>query len=224
MPGMNEAVSWFKSQFKIEIEAVIEGTPFTLDMITAIAVQETYYLWANLYTRLPLADVLKLCVGDTIDAPRRDAFPRNKAELLLEPRGDEMFAIAREALESLKPYSTAYRNVANANPDKFCHGFGIFQYDIQFFKDNPNFFLEKRWYDFSECLRMFVAELKDAIKAAYGSSKSSLSDEEMVYVAIAYNTGHVNFARRFKQGHRDDNGKFYGEHVWDYLQLSKSVA
>lgn len=216
-------MSWFKSQFKPQIEAGIRGMPFSLDMLTAIAVQETYYIWGNLYKEMAVAEVLKLCVGDTIDAPSRSAFPKDKAELLNVPKGDEMFAIARAALVSMARYIPGYRGVAS-KPNKFCHGFGIFQYDLQFFKENPDYFLKKRWYDFDNCLGVFIEELKDALKRTYGPAKHTLTDEEMVYVAIAYNTGSVNFAKKFKQGYRDDSGKYYGEYIWEYLQLAKSVA
>ena len=47
--------------------------------------------------------------------------------------------------------------------------------------------------------------------------------EEKVYVAIAYNRGSVNFSRGFKQGYKDESGKYYGEHIWSYLQLVKSI-
>ena len=50
----------------------------------------------------------------------------------------------------------------------------------------------------------YVEELRAALRRAYGASESTLSDEEMVYVAIAYNRGTVNFARGFKQGYRDE--------------------
>jgi hypothetical protein len=223
MTKLKEAISWFKSQFKTQIEASIRGTPFSLDMLTAIAVQETYYIWGRLYKEMPVSEVLKLCVGDTIDAPSRSAFPKTKGELLSVPRGDEMFVIAREALVSMAARVPGYRSAVR-NPNKFCHGFGIFQYDLQFFKDNPGYFLEKRWYDFDKCLEVFIGELKDALKRAYGPRKRTLTDEEMVYVAIAYNKGSVNFAKKFKQGHQDSSGKFYGQYIWEYLQLSKSVT
>ena len=67
-------------------------------------------------------------------------------------------------------------------------------------------------------------KLRAALRRAYGASKSTLSDEEMVYVAIAYNRGTVNFARGFKQGYRDEVEKHYGEHIWGYLQLARSAA
>ena len=222
MTKLKEAMSWFKTQFKSQIEVGIHDTPFTLDMLTAIAVQETYYIWGNLYKGMSVTEVLKLCVGDTVDAPGRSAFPRDKAQLLSVPKGDEMFAIAREALVSMAHYVPGYSGVAS-KPNKFCHGFGIFQYDLQFFKENPDYFLKKRWSDFDECLKVFIGELKDALKRIY-PHKSTLTDEERVYVAIAYNTGSVNFAKKFKQGYRDDSGKYYGEYIWEYLQLAKSVT
>jgi Bacterial SH3 domain len=219
-----KAISWFKAQFRSAIKDEILGTPFSLDMLTAIALQETYYVWGNIYQDLSVEEVLKVCVGDTLDAPNRSAFPKNKAALLSVENGDEMFEIARDALASVANHIPAYRSVFQGSPNKFCHGFGIFQYDIQFFRTDTNFFLQKRWYMFDNCLKHCVKELKAALRRAYGADKSTLSDEEKVYVAIAYNKGSVNTSGGFKQGYRDDSGKFYGEYIWEYLQLSKSVS
>lgn len=223
MPTLKEDIRWFKNQFKTQINAAIQGTPFSLDLVTAIAIQETRYIWGRLYKTMPVSQVLKLCVGDTIDAPDRSAFPKTKAKLLSVPKGAEMFAIAHEALVEMAEHVPGYKNVAK-KPDKFCHGFGIFQYDLQFFTDNPGFFLEKRWYSFEKCLEKCIGELKNALKRTYGAGKTTLTDTEMVYVAIAYNKGSVNFAKKFKQGYRDDSGKYYGEYLWEYLQAAKSVT
>lgn len=217
-----ENAKWFKAQFKTKIENIIQGTPFSVNMLTAIAMQETGYLWGPLRKILPVEEVLKLCVGDTIDAPGRDAFPQKKADLLAHPKGAQMFTIAREALEAIAQHNADYRAVA-VKPNKFCHGFGIFQYDLQFFKPNPQFFLEKRWHDFDACLSVFVRdELKAALKRAYGNNKTSLTDKERVYVAIAYNKGSVNVNGSFKQGHKD-NGKFYGENIAEFLEIAKQA-
>jgi hypothetical protein len=80
---------------------------------------------------------LTFCVGDTLDTPNRSAFPKNKAALLSVNKGDEMFDIARKALEAVGAYVPGYKTVANSYPNKFCHGFGIFQLDLQFFKEDP---------------------------------------------------------------------------------------
>jgi hypothetical protein len=217
---IQDDITWFKQQFQDDIQTAIEDTPFKIELLIAIALQETGYLWRNIYKRETVAKTLELCVGDTIDSPRRSAFPKNKTELLSVPKGDEMFKIAREALESIAPYNNGFRTAAR-NPDKFCRGFGIFQYDLQFFKVNPDFFFEKRWYNFDESLNIAVEELKEKLIRTYGRDKTSLTDKEMVYVAIAYNRGSVDFSRGFKQGHKDSSGKYYGEYIWEYLQLAK---
>jgi hypothetical protein len=118
--------------------------------------------------------------------------------------------------------STTYKKAVQ-NPSKFCHGFGIFQFDIQFFPTDPDYFLKKGWQSFDTCLAMCLHELKAAKTRAKLGSKQTLSDKEMVYVAIAYNVGHFSPSKGFKQGFKDKSGKFYGEYIWDYLQLAKSV-
>jgi hypothetical protein len=45
----------------------------------------------------------------------------------------------------------------------------------------------------------------------------------MAHIAIAYNTGGFKKERGLKQGFKVD-GRFYGELVFDFLKLSKSVA
>ena len=222
-PKRIRAISWFKEQFRDQINAALSGTPFRLDLLVAIAMQETYYIWGNVYSTLSLDEVLKLCTGDTLDDPNRSAFPKNKAELLAREKGDEMFTIAREALEAVANFVPSFKRVADSSPNKFCRGYGIFQLDLQFFKDNPGYFLQKNWYSFDECLAQCVNELRAAMRRAYGSGKTALTDEEKVYVAIAYNRGSIDFSKKFKQGFRDDSGKYYGEHIWEYLQLAESV-
>jgi hypothetical protein len=143
----------------------------------------------------------------------------DRAALEAKPKGKEMFQIARQALESIAPYNNSFKNEAR-KPDKFCHGFGIFQYDLQFFLSNPDHFLEKRWYEFDQCLALCVEELKAKLIRTYGEDKTSLTDKEMVYIAIAYNKGSVNLGRDFKQGYFDGE-KYYGEYIWEYLQLAK---
>jgi hypothetical protein len=157
---IQDDITWFKDQFKEDIQTAIDGTPFRIELIIAIALQETGYLWRNIYKKETVAKTLELCVGDTLSASEgRTAFPKDKSALESKPKGQEMFTIAREALEAIAEYNNAYKRAAR-NPDRFCHGFGIFQYDLQFFLDNQNFFLQKKWYEFDECLKLCVDELK----------------------------------------------------------------
>jgi len=225
MPTADDAF-WFKSQFQPAIDKAVAGTPFSVDMITAFACQETGEIWPALRRQgLPTSRILELCIGDTIDASPtgggRRAFPKNKAELMQAPQGDGMFAIARQGLVDMASYIPAYRGAA-LRPDKFCHGFGIFQLDLQFFKTEPDYFLSRRYADFDTALAKCVGELKAALKRIGWQAKTSLSDAEMAGVAIAYNTGRYDPAKGLKQGYFDGR-KYYGENYFDYLQLAKSV-
>src|SRR5439155_12016130 len=98
MPNADD-ILWFKQQFHREIEAAVQGTPFSLNMLTAVACQETGYIWQVLRKQQPsLGRILELCVGDTIDASGgRNAFPKTKADLVAKPNGQQMFAIARQS-------------------------------------------------------------------------------------------------------------------------------
>jgi hypothetical protein len=222
------AIKWFKTQFGAAISAACSGTPYTLDMATAIAMQETYSdCWGLLYQTKPVAEVLRLCVGDTLDFPKRGAraFPKNKAELLQAQGGQQMFDVARQALLDIAQFNRQYAGAAQ-NPDKFCHAFGIFQYDIQHFKDGDDaaaFFLNRSWNDIAECIKRLIGELNDALKAAYGAHKTTLNDDEMMYVAIAYNAGSVRVGGGPKQGYQDGDGVFYGEGFQRYLALAHAT-
>jgi hypothetical protein len=219
-----DAARWFKQSFGPRIEPELAGTPFTVDLLAAIAIQETFEVWGRIYKTIgDPDDVLPLCVGDVIGEPKRTAFPRTKAELLAAPDGAAMFDVAHQALVDMASHVPAYQVYAN-NPERFCHAFGIFQYDIQFFRDDPDFFLQKQWGDFDECLRRCIAELKRVLVKTFGPSKTSLNDIESVYVAIGYNSGHVKITDGLKQGFKDDTGKYYGEYVNDYLQAARAAV
>lgn len=99
MPGTAD-IEWFKSTFGGEIEAATHNTVFDVDMLTAIACQETGYLWQVMrHKELTTERIVALCCGDTLDSDKgRKAFPRTKTELIAWEQGDEMFAIARQAL------------------------------------------------------------------------------------------------------------------------------
>jgi hypothetical protein len=217
-----DAIRWFKSRFHEQIAAAVEGTPFTLDMLTAIACQETGHIWNILRNKVDTAQVLALCVGDTLDADKgRKAFPRTKAELLAKPNGQEMFDIARKALVDMAQFVPGFKAAA-AKPDKFCHGFGIFQYDLQFFAQDPDYFLQKRYADFGASLAKAIEELKSKQKKIGLGNRTALTDLEMAAVAIAYNTGGFKPAKQLKQGHFDGT-RHYGEAVFDFLRLSQTV-
>ena len=225
MPNLQDAL-WFKSQFQPAIERAVAGTALNVDMITAFACQETGEIWPALRRQgLPTAQILELCVGDTIDASPtgggRRAFPKNKAELLTAADGQRMFDVARQGLVDMASYIPAYRGAAS-RPEKFCHGFGIFQLDLQFFKVDPAYFLDKRYADFDAALGKCTGELQSVLKRLGWQTKASLTDQECAGIAIAYNTGRYDPAKGLKQGYFD-GAKYYGENYFAYLQIARSA-
>src|SRR3954463_9861093 len=198
MPNAHDML-WFKQQFRKKIEPAIAGTPFTVDLLTALACQETGEVWPILRkTDLSVDRILELCVGDTKDAHSqtdpRHTWPATKEQLLAAPngKGQQMFDLARKALEDMADYVHSYQ-VARSNSTKFCHGFGIFQYDIQFFKDEPEYFLDKQYANFDACLQKCLKELREQAHGIGLGNQSTLSDRQLAYVAIAYNIGAGHF-------------------------------
>ncbi len=228
MPNADD-IRWFKEQFHTEIEAALPGTPFSLDMLTALACQETGSIWPVLRKRdLSVTRILELCVGDSRDGnskPPRRAFPATKAQLLNVTGGQKMFELARQALVDMSKFIPGFTSSAK-NPAKFCHGFGIFQLDLQFFRVDSEYFLEKRYANFSVCLKKCLDELTLKMNAIGFQGRTSLTDMEQAFVAIAYNIGPGNFKakKELRQGFKPRNGKFYGEAFFDFLQLSKTIA
>ena len=222
-------IFWFKKTFGKQIIDKFSDSPFTLDFITAIACQETGYVWTKLKKDgLSTDEILDLCVGDTLDYPKRRAFPRNKAALLSRSGGKKMFEIAHEYLGAMAEHISGYKNVSK-RASKFCRGYGIFQYDLQHFKSDPEYFLEKKWGDFGEVLIKLEEELEQALRIVVNKggvsagATGSLTNLELCYVGIAYNTGN-NFrpSRGLKQGHRS-NGKYYGEYLHYYIEMAERV-
>jgi hypothetical protein len=218
------ALLWFQETFGADLAAAAAGTPFTVDLLVAIAAQETGEIWAPLRNRLSVPELLEVCVGDTLDADKgRSAFPRTRDHLLAEPRGDEMFRIAHDALVSMARHVPAYAKIAQ-RPHKFCHGYGIFQYDLQFFRTDPEYFLERRWREFRFTLGKALDELKAAARRIGLHDRPQLTELERVAVAIAYNSGTFRPTRGLKQGHQGPDGRFYGENIFDYQRLSQSFT
>jgi hypothetical protein len=85
------------------------------------------------------------------------------------------------------------------------------------------YFLNKEWGDFSKCLAKCLMELPTAWGTTY-PRKSKLSDNELIYVAIAYNKGSADTSKSIRQGHKaKGEKKYYGEYIRDYMSFSKAT-
>lgn len=174
-----KAVVWLKRNFGKEIEEGVKGTPYTIDTICGIACQETAYFWANMIERLTPEQVCARCVLDACgDAPGtvRKAFPRNTSAFRKEYGNERTQMLIEEAnkTRALRGYS---------RKDWVYKGYGIFQYDLQFVKKDPDFFFQKQWYSFNACLDRVMRELHttwtrhgnffEAIRAYNGSGRAA---------------------------------------------------
>lgn len=218
-------IAWFKENFASDIVPVLAGTPLSFDLVCAIAFQELGELWSKLRETLPREEVLRLSVGDTLDEPNRSAFPKNKDVLIAAPRGQEMFDLAHRLLGEMAEGTgiEVYQRLAS-RPEKIVHGYGIFQYDLQFFRRDPDFFLSQRWKEIDACLDKLMLELRNAVQQLGFGNKASLTDLESAFVGIVYNTGFGNFreAKGLKQGHKSGQF-FYGENIDHFLKIAHDI-
>lgn len=223
MPTADD-IAWLKKEFQPALELAISGTPLSVDFMAALACQETGEVWPILRRKgLGRDEVLALCVGDTLDADKgRSAFPKTKADLVAAAQGPQMYAIARQALIDMAKHVQAYAGAA-ARPNKFCHGFGLFQRDLQFYLNDPSYFLNKDYQQFDMTLGEALSELRRALKKLDFDGRASLSDLELCAVGIAYNTGRYKPAKGLQQGYFNGT-KYYGETLFDYLRLAHTVA
>jgi len=223
--AIKDEIQWFKDQFAGDIVPALAGTPLSFDLICAIAFQESGELWSKLRLQLPRQEVLRLSVGDTLDEPNRSAFPKNKDALIAVAKGQQMFDLAHQLLVQMGDGTgiEAYQHLGT-RPGKFVHGYGIFQYDLQFFRQDPNFFLEQRWQNINTCVEKLMAELGKAVGQLRLSDRTSLTDLESAFVAIVYNIGFGNFKenRGLKQGF-NDGANFYGENIDRFLQIARTI-
>jgi hypothetical protein len=174
-----KAVVWLKRNFGREIEEAVKGTAYNVDTICGIACQETAYFWVSRLERLTPEQVCARCVLDAGgDAPGtvRRAFPVNTSAFRKE-YGDERTQMLIEEANKTR----ALRGYPRKN--WVYKGYGIFQYDLQFVKVDPDFFFEKQWYNFSACLDRIMRELRrtwtrygnlvEAIRAYNGSGRAA---------------------------------------------------
>ena len=176
MPNAND-IKWFKEQIHQEIETALAGTPFDLDMLVAIACKETGYIWSILRRKpLTTAEIVALCVGDTLDADRgRRAFPKTKAELVAKPNGRKMFDIARSALVAMARYVPGYAEAGGQSEQVLSWLWSVSARPSVFFA-GPAYFLKKKYENFGDTLAQCLNELRSGLRKLRFENKASLTD------------------------------------------------
>ena len=188
-----EASDWLKENFAQEMADAVKDTAYSVDHICGIACQETAYVWLAHSKELPAQAILTMCVLDGSgdfkpNENPRSVFPRNTAAFR-ERYGDEF-------TDMLIEEGNKSRTMRGLGPvDWIYKGYGIFQYDLQFVTNDEEFFREKLWHNFGQCLKRLMQELTRtwndhndlfaAIKAYNGSGKRA---ENYAQNVIAYSS------------------------------------
>jgi hypothetical protein len=156
-----KCVNWMKQNFEVKIAKAVENSPFDKELIYAIACQETAQRWVLWIDKFEPAVVLQRCVFDASgDFPNtsRSAFPKNRAELETH-MGAQVAQMLVDEANKMRAMPQPGKP-AGFGPATFLYkGYGIFQYDLQFIKEDKNFFVSKQWYSMDECLTRAMKEL-----------------------------------------------------------------
>ena len=164
---------WLETHYGEKCAAATEGTPFTKELLYAIACQETaiyFYDWTKDYTP---GEVLGRCVFDASGDANgtRKAFPKNTAEFIARYGQDVANMLIAEANKT--------RAMRGFGPKQWVYaGYGLFQYDIQFIQTDEAFFTQKQWYEMDHCLSKVMKELR---------SKWASHPNDLFHTIKAYN-------------------------------------
>jgi hypothetical protein len=162
--GRNSCIKcagWMKANFETKITDAVKSTPFDKELIYAIACQETAYRWLLWIEEFSTEDILQRCVFDASgDFPdtSRSAFPKNKAELTAEFGNDITDMLINEA-NKMRAMPQPGHDEGFQPANYLYKGYGIFQYDLQFIKEDKDFFVKKQWYAIDECIKRVMKEL-----------------------------------------------------------------
>lgn len=161
-----KAASWIKQHFGAAIETVLHGTAYDINLVLAIAAQETAYRWLLWIDKYSVDTILSRCIGDAsgdFHGTHRSAFPKNAGEFhdrygdsftdMLISEGNKMRAMPQpDEPNGYHPWHFLYK------------GYGIFQYDLQNVLTDEDFFRNKLWFYFDECLKRLISELNEKAK------------------------------------------------------------
>jgi hypothetical protein len=201
-----KAAGWLKQNFEEKINNAVKDTPFDKELIYAIACQETAFKWLLWIDKdkFSAATILERCVFDASgDFPdtHRSAFPRNK-KALLDEFGPEITQMLVDEGNKMRAMPQPGSPDGWSKADFLYKGYGIFQYDLQFIKEDKKFFTEKGWASIDECIKRALKELK---------TKFSQTGGNMFKTVKAYNGS-------------GDRAEHYAQNVSQFYTWIKAVS
>ena len=156
-----DALAWFKDEFRSKAGAGRPGTPFSVDMFTAIAYQESGEVWPVLVDKqLGIPKILELCVGDTLDAPTECISQKQSSNCSQRRSGQEMFRIAHQSLGGHGTIQYRLSSSQHAIRTSFATASASFSTTSSFLKMIRRFSCKRNGADFGACMAKLVAELR----------------------------------------------------------------
>lgn len=156
--------TWLMNNFGDEIKKAILGKAYDIDIVCAIACKETAIEWLAWIEKMSPDQILARCVFDASgDYPNtsRKAFPNTTAAFFDR--------YGRELTDQLILEANLTRRLKKFKDQKWVYkGYGIFQYDLQHIVNDLEFFRDKKWYNFSECLNKLITEMDSKLELAKG--------------------------------------------------------
>lgn len=164
-----QTANWLNTHFGKRCEAAVENTPFTKELLYAIACKESAYKWMHWIDNYDANTILGRCVFDASGEPEfpdkpRNVSPRNRDEFKAHFGVDLLNMLVEEGnKQRIMPQPDAPHGY---HPAPYLYkGYGIFQYDLQFIlTGDANFFTQKLWYNIDDCIDRVMKELNDKWK------------------------------------------------------------
>jgi hypothetical protein len=162
--GAQEACKWLIQNFDDQLNAAVKGKPYKVKHLCAIVCQETGYKWLNWVDHQNAATILARCLFDASgDYPGTSCSvsPKNTREFRRQ-FGDAFTDMLIEEANITR------RLQGWGDKDWVYKRYGIFQYDLQHVYEDEDFFRQKKWASFDDCLARCIGELDKKMKTAKG--------------------------------------------------------
>lgn len=164
-----KAANWISKNFADKIAKAVAGSPFNINHVISIALQESAQDWLPWIDHYSTSQILSCIISDpTGDQPGtvRNVWPQNLTVFKTK---------YPDLVEMLVSEGNKFRSMPKPNypngwqPRTWLYkAWGIFQYDIQAIKWDVEFFRNKEWYSFDSCLKRLMAELNSKLVIAKG--------------------------------------------------------
>jgi hypothetical protein len=156
---------WLMDNFGPQIRAAVVGKAYRARHLCAIVCQETAFKWVPWISSQSAQTIVKRAVFDASgDYPgtSRSAFPKDTPTFRTRYGNTFTDMLIEEA-------NITRRMQGWSDQDWVYKGYGLFQYDLQHVSVNRDFFENKRWYNFDNCLAACCSELDTKLADAGGN-------------------------------------------------------